>query len=49
VQKQKSINKHCDEEDEPSSWDPQRPPLRGTAQVQLGGVYGNDFLELILI
>jgi len=32
----------------PSSWDPRRPPL-GTAQVQLGGVYGNYFLELIII
>jgi len=49
AQKQKSINKHCDEEHEPLSWDPRRPPLGGTAQAQLGGVYGNDFLELILI
>ena len=33
----------------PSSWDPRRPPPGGTAQVQLGGVYGNYSLELILI
>jgi len=43
------MSEHCDEEDEPSSWDPQRPPLGGTAQALLGGVYENDFLELILI
>jgi len=49
AQKQRSISKHCDEEDKPSSWDPRRPPLGGTAQAQWGGVYGNDFLELILI
>ena len=28
---------------------PRRPPPEGTAQAQMGGVYGNDFLELILI
>jgi len=49
AQKQRSISRHRDEEDGPSSWDPRRPPLGGTAQVQLGGVYGNWFLELITI
>jgi len=49
VQKQRSISEHRDEEDGPSSWDPRRPPPGGTAQVQLGGVYRNYFLELILI
>jgi len=49
AQKQRSINGHRDEEDRPSSWDPRRPPLGGTAQVQLGGVYGNYFSEPILI
>jgi len=48
AQKQRSISEHRDEEDEPSSWDPRRPPLGGTVQAQLGGVYGN-YLELILI
>jgi len=47
VQKQK-VNHH-DEEDGPSSWDPWWPPLRDTAQAQLGGVYGNYFLELITV
>jgi len=47
VQKQRSISGHCDEEDGPSSWDP-RPPVV-TAQGQLGGDYGNYFLELIMI
>jgi len=41
-----SLHSDCDEEDEPSSWDPRRPPPGGTAQVRLGGVYGNNFLEL---
>jgi len=41
VQKQGSINGHCDEEDEPSSWDARRPPLGGTAQARVGGAYGN--------
>jgi len=41
TQKQRSISKHCDEEDELSSWDPQQPPP--------GGDYGNYFLELIII
>jgi len=49
AQKQKSISEHRDEEDEPSSWDPRRPPPGGTAQARLGGVYGNYSLELILI
>jgi len=44
-----SLRRNCDEEDESSSWTPGRPPLGGTAQAQLGGDYGNDFLELILI
>jgi len=45
VQKQRSINEHHDEVD----WDPRRPPPGGTAQAQLGEVYGNYFLELILV
>jgi len=49
AQKQRSISGHHDEEDGPSSWDTQRPPLGGSAQVQLGGDYGNYFSELILI
>jgi len=48
-QKQGSISGHCDEEDGPSSWDPRRSPLGGTAQVQQGGDYGIYFLELIII
>jgi len=44
-----SLRRNCDEENEPSSWDPRQPQLGGTAQAQLRGVYGNDFLELILI
>jgi len=49
AQKQRSISEHRDEEDGPSSWDPRRPPRGGTVQAQLGEVYGNYFLELILI
>jgi len=49
TQKQRSISGHCDEEDGLSSWDPRQPPLGGPAQAQLGGVYGNYFLELIII
>jgi len=49
AQKQRSISEQRDEEDGPSSWDHQRPPLGGTAQAQLRGVYGNYFLELIII
>jgi len=49
AQKLRSISGHCDEEDGPSSWDPRQPPLGGTAQAQLGEVYGTYFLELIII
>jgi len=49
AQRQGSISKHRDEGDGPSAWDPQQPPPGGTAQAQLGGVYGNYFLELIII
>jgi len=48
-QKQGQISEHHDEEDGPSSWDPWRPLPGGTAQAQLGGDYGNYFLELIII
>jgi len=49
AQKKRSISKHRDEEDWPSSWDSRRAPPGGTAQAQLRGVYGNYFLELIII
>jgi len=49
AQKQRSISEHRDEEDGPTSWDPRQPPPGGTVQVQSGGVYGNYFLELIII
>jgi len=49
VQKQRSISGHRDEEDGSSSRDPQRTPLGDTVRAQLGGVYGNYFLELIII
>jgi len=49
AQKQGSISEHRDEEDGPSSWDLRRPSAGATVQGQLGGVYGNYFLELIII
>jgi len=41
-----SLRRNCDEEDKPSSWDPRRPPLGGTAQVRVGGVYENELILL---
>ena len=46
MQKLGSTSGHWDEEDEPSSWDPRRPPLGGTAQARVERVYENELILL---
>ena len=46
AQKQRSISEHSEEDCEPSSEDPQRPPQEMTAHANQIFTYVNKFLEI---